>query len=290
MTQMVLSKVQGRRGAVTRAMLAVAGCLAAAAMARGDALTSMPTTMPASLPTTAPANAPSVAVIIEKSTEAAGGKERLASIKSIEVSGTMTMPQQNVSGKFTLIKKPDRAVMSADIPGIGTITSGWLGDVVYQVSDVMGARLITGPEKEDLLRDLDMKQQFAPLEQLHDLHVVDEETVNGHATWKLVGKTPTGRDETHWIDQSNYMTWRTQMQVMTEMGLLDTTSDFSDYRTLDGLTIPYTTTQTVGPGTVILKLTDVQLNPTLADARFTLPPEVAKLVKKQAATAPASQP
>ena len=244
----------------------------------------------ADAPTTAPTTAPSVATIIEKSADAAGGRDRLAKIKSIEVTGTMSVPAQNVNGTFTLIKKPDRAVMSADIPGIGKITSGWLGNVVYQMSDVMGARLITGAEKEDLLRDLDMRQEFAPLEQLKDLKVVGEETVDGHAAWKLTGKTPTGRDETHWIDEQNFQTLRTQMQVMTEMGLLDATSDFSDYKTVDGITFPYTTTQVVGPGTVILKLTDVKFNPDLPEDRFKLPDEVIKLAQKQAATAPATQP
>jgi len=224
--------------------------------------------------------------IIEKSIEVSGGRAKLEAIKTLEITGVVSVPAAGIDGTFSLKKKPDRALMQIDLPNLGTIRMGWNHGTVYEQSDLTGSRLVTGGERDQLLRDLDPKQQFTRLESLKDLKIEGVETIGGSAAWKLVGKSESGADEINWIDQKTYLPTRMMMTVTTQMGPIKAIANLKDYKTFDGLPIPMTTEQEAAGNTMVLKVTDVKINPDLPDAQFGIPDEVQKLLARQAATQP----
>lgn len=231
--------------------------------------------------------APDVKAIIEKSIAAAGGKEKLESIKTLALDGTVRVPAANIEGTFSMKKKTDRALMQIELGQLGAIRIGWNNDVIYEQSDLTGTRLITGPERDQFLRDLDPRQQFSRLATLKDLRVDGAEAINGINTWRLIGKSESGADETHWIDQKSYQSIRIAMVVDTQMGKIKVVSTMKDYKDIDGFPIPMTVEQEAAGSMMVLTFKDVRINPDLPDAQFELPEEVKKLVARQSTTQPA---
>jgi outer membrane lipoprotein-sorting protein len=220
--------------------------------------------------------------IIQKSIEAAGGKTKLASIKTVSMRGTVNVAAQGVSGTFSIDKKTDRAVMRIHLKDIGEINYGWVNNVVYETSDLTGTRLVNGAEREQLLRDLDMSQAFTRLSTLKNCQIDGEETLGEQKTWRIVGTTAAGTTETNWIDQTTYLPVRTKMIVNTQMGELEAVVDFKDYKTIDGVPIPLLTEQAAGPMVMVLKIDDIKINPDIADDLFGLPDEVNDLLNQSA--------
>lgn len=229
----------------------------------------------------APPVAPEPKALIEKSIESAGGREKLNAIKSMSISGEITMPAQNINGTMQVYMKPDKAAIIADLPGIGQIKSGINGEIAYEVSDIMGARLLSDDEKKQLLDGMNPDDQFDRYLELKDAKVTGPEKVGESHAWKLTGKNQSGDEESHWIDTTSYRALKSTMVMNHQMGKIPVEMSFSDYKEIDGVPFPSTITNTVGPATMVMKLKDVKLNAEIDDAKFVLPPEVKKLAEKQ---------
>ena len=229
----------------------------------------------------APPVAPEPKALIEKSIESAGGREKLSAIKSMSISGEISMPAQNINGTLQVHIKPEKASIIADLPGIGQIKSGIDGDIAYEVSDVMGARLLSEDEKKQLLDGMNPDDQFEKYLKLKDMKVTGPEKVDDSEAWKLTGTNESDDEESHWIDTKTYRALKSKMVINHQMGKMPVEIHFKDYKTIDGIPFPSTISNTVGPATMVMKLNDVKINPEIEDAKFTLPPEVKKLVEKQ---------
>jgi hypothetical protein len=229
----------------------------------------------------APTVAPEPKALIEKSIESAGGREKLNAIKSMSIDGEISMPAQNINGTMQVYMKPDKASIVADLPGIGQIKSGINGDIAYEVSDIMGARLLSDDEKKQLLDGMNPDDQFDRYLDLKDAKVTGPEKVGESQAWKLTGKNESGDEESHWIDIKSYRALKSTMVMNHQMGKIPVQMSFSDYKEIDGIPFPSTITNTVGPATMVMKLKDVKINPEIDDAKFELPAEVKKLAERQ---------
>ena len=73
-----------------------------------------------------------------------------------------------------------------------------------------------------------------------------------------------------YFDPATYLVARTAAKVITaEMGELEQTVDFSDYRAVDGVKVAFQTVNTTPAQTVTVKLAKVVHNVTIDDATFT---------------------
>ncbi len=234
---------------------------------------------------------PDADTLINKSIEAAGGKEAMLAIKSMSLKGTISMPAQKISGTVEVLRKADKSLLLAEIPGIGQIRSGIDGDIAYEHSDIMGSRLLSDDEKEKLLDGMDPQSQINHFNDLKDKTVIGPEQVGDNMAWVLSGITKKNDKETHWIDTKTFLTLKSDMSITVQMGKMRGVSEMSDYKTVDKITMPMTIKQTVGPASVVLEFTEVKINPEIDDAKFTLPDEVKKLVEQaKAAKTSTSQP
>jgi len=228
--------------------------------------------------------------VVEKSIDAAGGKEKLSAVKSMTVAGTIAMPAQAINGTLTLFRAPGKAVVIVEIPGITTVRSGIVGDVAYESSELLGSRLLGEVEKRRLLDGMDPQAQFDRLGELKDMKVEAAGKIGDADVWKLSGVNAEGDAETHWIDAKTFLTLKSEMVIQHLMGKIPATIDFSDFKTIDGITFPTVMKQQAAGANVISTLADIKINPDIPDATFALPPDVQKLVDKQSKKPAATQP
>ncbi len=225
--------------------------------------------------------------IIKKATEALGGKAKAP--ESISVSGTLSVEGQNLTGKIAVLMKGENAVVRITLTGLGQIQQGVNGDIAYETSELMGARLLTGEEKRQVLAGLSTKDQLNSLEKLKDPRVTGPVKLEDGDAWQLTGKGESGEEETHWIDTKSFLPLQEKMTSVNQMGKMQATMKFRDYKEVAGGKVPMTVILETPLMAMRMKFTDVKANVPIDDKEFALPADVKKLVEKSA-TKPATQP
>jgi hypothetical protein len=238
--------------------------------------TTQPATVPATSPTTTSA-VPDVQTLVDQSIAAAGGKDKILAIKNLSITGDVTVPGQGIDGTVEVYRKPGKVLMVTKIPQIGEIKMGIDGDVGYQTSDMLGARLLTDVEKKQLLAGMDPQEGLTRFSKMKDLVVTGPEKLGDTRAWKINGLSETGEPESHWLDVKTHQTLMTAMMVNSNGSSIPVSATFSDFKTIDGVTMPTTIRQNMGIMSMVLTLKEIKLNPELADEKFAVPDDVKKL-------------
>ncbi len=247
-----------------------------ASLAIGQATQPAPTTAPATNPTTTSA-VPDIQTLVDQSIAAAGGKDKILAIKNLSITGEVTVPGQGIDGTVEVYRKPGKVLMVTKIPQIGEIRMGIDGDVGYQTSDMLGARLLTDVEKKQLLAGMDPQEGLTRFSKLKELVVTGPEKLGDARAWKINGLSETGEPESHWLDVKTHQTLMTAMMVNSNGSTIPVSATFSDFKTIDGVTMPTTIRQNMGIMSMVLTLKEIKLNPELADEKFAVPDDVKKL-------------
>jgi hypothetical protein len=190
-------------------------------------------------------NAQSVDDIIDQYITARGGKDKLASVKSVHFEGTRQMNGNEVDVKITKVdgklNRVDFSVGGNEGYTIVTPDKGWtyipmMSDKVNEMPD---ARLKSLQDQMDIsgpLVNYAAKGYKATLE--------GKDTVNGQEAWKIQLTSNTGKNITFLIDTKSKMLIQTKQMSEgggpNNSGPVEIVTDFSDYKDFDGVMFPQT--------------------------------------------------
>jgi outer membrane lipoprotein-sorting protein len=216
--------------------------------------------------------APSVEALVAKNLAAKGGADKLKAINSSRITCTATL-QGRPASMTILAKRPNLARQEITVDG-RTLVIAYDGTHAWMVNPSMGPDPVQLPESAAAgVRD---QAQFdSPLlgYASGDTQVTfaGTETIDGHQTYHLK-VTPKGtptRD--YFLDAETGLERRVQTTA-TENGVSGTlTFSMSDYRNVDGVTMPFELAQTFnGTPTATLAIQKIELNVPLEDSLFRL--------------------
>ena len=219
--------------------------------------------------------------IIEKHLAAAGGREAMAKVTSRSMSGTMTLstPGGEVSGPVEFYnQQPNklRTLIKLDLTSLGagpmTIDQRFDGTSGYVLDTMRGNRDITGNMLENMKNGafpnpfLDYKQRGATVE------LAGKEKVGDRDAYVLIMKPKSGSIARHFIDAETYLPIKLVQKIdVPEVGEIEQTAVFSDYRVVDGLKIPFTMTSTSSVQNFTINVTKVEHNVKIDPALFSKP-------------------
>lgn len=191
------------------------------------------------------ANAQSADDIIDQYITARGGKDKLASVKSVHFEGTRQMNGNEVDVKITKVdgklNRVDFSVGGNDGYTIVTPDKGWtyIPMMSDKVNEMPEARLKSLQDQLDIagpLVNYAAKGYKATLE--------GKDTVNGHEAWKIQLINNAGKNITFLIDtKSNMLIQTKQMSEgggRNNSGPVEIVTDYSDYKDVDGVMFPQT--------------------------------------------------
>lgn len=277
---------------VRSACLMVVVTLVAVAVA--DEPTSQPTSQPSTAPATMPATTrvalPSAQEVMDRYIAATGGRAAYESLTSRRAEGTFSMADLGVEGKMTvLIRRDGNAVVSIDIPKVGTIREGVTSGVAWSLHPTQGPRILKGDEADVMRRSLELSPGIS-LDGYTDPHVTDVVSLNGRPSYRMLLGSATGTTETRLYDVESGLLVRTIGKSDSPLGELTITSNFTDYEDAPPIRMPMKVQQMLPGASPESAMTKVEHNVELPDALFALPPEIVELQKQQAATQPATMP
>jgi len=227
----------------------------------------------------ASAAAQSADEVVERHLAAIGGREALAKLTSRKVTGAVTLsrPAGDLSGTVEIYSKPPnrtRSVIRLNISALGgpdEMTSEQIfdGRAGYAMNSIQGNSEILGRQLDAMRNNafptplLVYKAAGAALE------VLPKEDVNGRDAIVLRVTPKTGSPSRIFFDAATYLIVRTITTIDSPTGgPLEQTSDLSDYRTVDGLKVPFMVVNANQLQTVTIVLSKVEHNVQIDDAMF----------------------
>ncbi len=229
----------------------------------------------------APAQAQTADEIVEKHLAAMGGREALGRIRTRVSIGTVTLTTAvgPVSGSvegFAKVPNKSRTLILLDLTslGAGKITSDqrFDGTTGYVIDTFNGNRDITGSQLEA------MKNNGFPTVWLEyrtrglAIALTGKESLEGRPAYVLELTPKTGPRVRAWVDAETFMLTRTAVTFDGQPeGPIEQVTEYGDFRTVDGVKVPFSVKSITKVQTVTATLTDVKHNVEIDDATFAKP-------------------
>jgi hypothetical protein len=230
---------------------------------------------PASWPTSkaaAPAT-PSADQILDKYVQASGGRAAWQKLHSRVSKGTVDVPAASASGTVEVREKaPDRVLITVNIAGT-VFTQGFDGTVGWSNDPQNGVREQTGPELAETKRDADFYHALDFRKLYPKISVAGTDKVGDKSAYVIEATPAEGGDpDKVYFDAQTGLLVRAVTQHHNPDGSVEPfQEDFEDYRTQDGVTIPFTIHQTNPQMSFTIKIDEVRHNVELDDAEFHKP-------------------
>jgi outer membrane lipoprotein-sorting protein len=219
-----------------------------------------------------PAHAQTVDDVIAKNIEAKGGAALLKSTTSVRTTGKGSMQGAEVS-IVSSSKRPFFVRNEMEMAG-QKIVQGFDGDTLWMSMGTMPPQALPPGPQSDVLKQssqidsplLDYKAKGTSIE------LGEPATENGRKLHHLIVKPKTGPTMHYFIDSETNL--ESKMVIDVQDGGQNMTMEmrFSDFKTVEGRTIPFTVTQIVNGNQVgQMKFDKVEFNVPLDDAMFRMP-------------------
>jgi hypothetical protein len=100
------------------------------------------------------------------------------------------------------------------------------------------------------------------------LAVRGKETVGGKAAWTVVARDAAGRRATFWFDAESGLLLRSELRQSTALGDIPEETEYSNYRPVDGVVVPFVIRHTAPDRTDSVTATELLQNVSLDDSLF----------------------
>ncbi len=214
--------------------------------------------------------------LVARNIASRGGLERLRSVKSLRLTGHMTMGPGREAPISIEMKRPNKVRLEFRVQGY-TGVQAFDGDTAWHLLPFHGdAAAEALPEAESAA----VRQQSdfdGPLvgyrEKGLDVEVIGRESYRETPAWRLRVRFPDGSSKDVWLDAERCLELKSESRRQAGDEILVGESLVSDYRDVEGLLMPHSFEN--GPKDAAerqrLTITRVELNPEIDDARFAMP-------------------
>ena len=231
--------------------------------------------------TASTASAQTADEIVDKSLAAVGGRAALAKITSRSMTGKMSISTENgdIAGTIEAVQQAPnkmRRLITLDLSqfgmGAATIeqrfdgTSGILIDSMRGNSDLAGSQL-------ENIKNTIFPSPFLDYKERGTKIVLGGKEKVGERTAYALSMTPAAGPVTRvFIDTESYLPVRTVVTLdIPDVGPQEQTSDFSDFRDVDGIKVPFVIKGSSAIQTFTITVTKIEQNVKIDPALFAKP-------------------
>lgn len=216
--------------------------------------------------------------ILDKYIEALGGAQKLSGLKSFVAHGTQGgYVAVKGGGVFEIFAEaPDKRTVRVtypESPDRGNQTRSFNGTIGWTTTPraLLGEYQVTGTELDGLKMDAELAFPGQIKEVLKDLRVGYPDVINGQNVLVVQGRGPRNLLLTLYFDKESGLLVREIRFGRTPIGRVPSQVDYSDYRSVDGITFPFQYKFSWLDGRDNYTLTDVKINVPIDQARFGKP-------------------
>lgn len=195
------------------------------------------------------ASAQTVDEIVAKHVEAMGGKDKLASLKSVRMTGSMSANGADVTmttSKLNMVGlRMDMEIMGTSNYQIINAKSGW---IYFPVSGMTEAKEMDPAQYKASANLLDVQGAlFNYKDKGTTVEYLGKETVDGTEAYKLKLTYKNGHSSIYYLDAKTYRHIKTKTNSFVNGQEMEVETSFSDYKqNADGYWFPYSMTVAQG--------------------------------------------
>jgi hypothetical protein len=237
-------------------------------------------TLLAAIPAHAQGALPSGREVVNKFIEAMGGREVVLAQSGRHMTGTFDIPAQGMSGALDVYgQPPNKMLVRVTLQGIGEITSGYDGTTAWAVNPMMGPMVLDSLQALQTRQQADFYSSLYPEDQITSLETVADTTFEGTAGYKVKVTTAWGETYHEFFDKKTGLMLGSQRTNASPMGNVDILTLVSDWRTVEGMRVPFKSTQRTMGIEQVVTITKVEVT-TVPDSVFVPPPAIQALIRK----------
>lgn len=224
---------------------------------------------------------------------AAGGADKIATFETVHAVGTVSSPQQKLSGTMQLWwQKGDKFYLEQEIEGVGKSRVGYDGKIIWLDDPITGLRILEGEEAQSYIQSGMMfpghqwREQFSAANTLGK-HELDD----GSEAWEVELVSANGPSLILGLDTETKLIRYTKTTQVTLMGELPIEAHAEDYRDVNGYKFAMRKHSSVKS---LLELdeeiTDIEVNVPVDPSMFTFPAKRELVPSDPAEQAPVQAP
>lgn len=199
--------------------------------------------------------------IFARYTDALGGESVLRSHESRTQTGIFDMVAFGVAGDMVMkTAAPNYVMQNIELDGLGTINSGYNGEVGWSVNPLQGTQELTGRILEDTLRQAEyyMPMTYANVyPQQETMQLTD---VNGEQAYEVKLTDINGGETMAYFSADTDLMIRVSTTTATPVGNVPTTTDILSYQEFDGEQVPVTMSVDQGGQQFTVRIDSVTFN------------------------------
>ena len=220
--------------------------------------------------------------VIEKSLAALGGRATIAKLKSRSFTGTITLstPAGDITGPIEIWNAPpnkSRTLIKADLTSLGAgqlvIDQRFDGKTGYVMDSMQGDREITGNQLDNLRNGAFPHPFLNYKDQGTSAKLGGKEKVGTRDAYVVTLEPVSGSAIKQYIDAETYMPIKMVITAtVPQLGQdIEQTTEFLDYRVIDGMKIPFRMRATSSVQSFTIAVEKVAHNITVDQAMFSKP-------------------
>ena len=206
--------------------------------------------------------------IINKYISKIGGKDQFKNIKTLKYEGTV-----NDNGRQASViiykKAPDLFYYSVKTPK-GEMIRGYNGKTAWEKAR-WGIRELKGDDLEALKLESDFYLPVEMAEKYSGLKLNDVSTLNGDTVYVVEGKASQHRNIKLYFNTRTGLLVRQVLFNKTPLGDLPIETDFKDYRSVNGIMMPFSIHIANYENVQDIKFENISANQSLDNSKFDLP-------------------
>lgn len=223
---------------------------------------------------------PKAEALFDKYSEATGGREAFAKIKSLSSKGTISIPQAGIEGDIEMWQADGKMLMVIEMAGVGNQTVGFDGKIGWQVADLTGPQLIEGAMLEEFKFQVQIDGYQNAAKFFDSLETVKETTFEKQPAYEVVAKKEGLPERSIYFSKETGLIIGTMGESETAMGKMNMTNVTSDYKQVGDVKMSHGGEQKMPNGIAVkMTMTEIKLNVEVPAEKFALPDSVKKLIK-----------
>lgn len=207
--------------------------------------------------------------IVNKYIDAIGGKDKIKSIKSMRLSGKLM--GQGMEFPFTQTFKYPAQKMEMTIQGMSMVQAfdGKIGWYIAPFQGDLSAHKMNENDSKELADDVDAGGELYDYQKKgNKLEFLGKDDMDGTEVFKLKVAKKNGNIETYFFDAQTYLLLKVTSKVMVQDKEMESETEFSNYKTVDGFTFPHSATASMQGE---MKIEKLEINPVVEDKIFAVP-------------------
>ena len=214
-------------------------------------------------------NGPPAELIITKYVEVIGGPAALQRVNTREEKGTINVSGRNLPIEV-LSRTGGKQLTVIHLPNGDSVTaydgaSGWTSAPNRPVREIPSVEVASAQAEVDLQLPLHMKQLF------NEVKTAATEKIGDRDTYVVTGMNSGEVAAKFYFDKDTGYLLRILRYTKSPLGRNPTQIDYADYRSQDGLKIPFQLTIARPNSRLVVRIEDAQFNLPLDDAKFARP-------------------